>query len=490
MGTVLALIMFHMKLGGHESSRQDGSYFALRKWIYRSMIGLAAFLLVGFTGVFGHVQNIVNSLPKAPKKTAEAPAEPETPSFWEDLKDLVASAESQEEKQIESLSNKEILSDSLDRIGPEFEIPKPLRKRTAFWFDIYTKYGQYEHVIHHTRYPWIVYKVVDGRDIINSGKGPLWLRRQKVEKLAKKERAKIRKVLRRLAGKKSYKRMTKSELRLEKILRKVPGKRRSVFRFASQTVRSQLGQKDFFEAGLRRSSKYLPIMEKEFEKMNLPLELTRMPFVESSFNEKAESKVGASGIWQIMPRTGRAYSIVNKYIDERNSPLKATKTAGKVLRSYKRALKQWPLAVTSYNHGIGNIRKAIKAAKSRDLPTIIKRYHRGEFKFASSNFFSGFLAALHAEKYQEFLFENVEKEPLLDFVEIRLGQRIRVKSLMKISGLSKQELLSYNLDLKKAIQKNYRLPKGYRLHLPPDKADALIERISKRVKIKHDNISG
>ena len=43
------------------------------------------------------------------------------------------------------------------------------------------------------------------------------------------------------------------------------------------------------------------------------------------FNEKAISKVGASGVWQFMPSTAKDFIIVDKYIDERNSPLKATK---------------------------------------------------------------------------------------------------------------------------------------------------------------------
>lgn len=476
--------MFHMSIDQLPNIKSAGLNFGLRAWIYRSILGLSTLLLIGFTGIFGQVHQSVEKEPETLPPLAQAAPLKENISWWKDLKSFVASPLFTDEDRIKSLTAEDILSDSLDRIGPDFSVPKPLKKRTAFWFDIYTKYGKYEHVIHHLRYPWIIYKVVDGSSIIETGKGPLWLRRKRINQLVQKEKVHIRKALKRLANRKSHKKLSKTERRLVNVLKDLPGKRRNVYKYATKTIRSQLGQKDFFVAGLRRSSKYLPIMEKEFQQMDLPLELTRMPFVESSFNERAESKVGASGIWQIMPRTGRAYSIVNKYIDERNSPLKATLTAGKVLRNYKRALKKWPLAITSYNHGIGNIRKAIKAARSTDISTIIKRYHQGEFKFASSNFYAGFLAALHAEKYQDALFENVVKEPLLNFVEIHLGQRIRVKQLLKISGLSKKDLLYYNLDLKMALRKNYRLPKGYRLHLPPEKADAMIERISKNIKIK------
>src|SRR5262245_30994104 len=50
------------------------------------------------------------------------------------------------------------LDDPMNRIGPDFQVPEALRKRPAFWFDIYTLYGSNDNVIHHSEYPWIIYK--------------------------------------------------------------------------------------------------------------------------------------------------------------------------------------------------------------------------------------------------------------------------------------------------------------------------------------------
>lgn len=377
-------------------------------------------------------------------------------------------------------SQAEVLLDKDNRISKDFKVPKSLKKRTAFWFDIYTKYGQYDHVIHHVRYPWIIFKVVNGNSIIKNSKGRLWQKRKKIQTLVAKEKRKLRKTLKRLSKKRSFKKLTKSERKVYRLLKNVRGKRRSVFKMAASNVRSQLGQKDFFEAGLERSSKYLPLMETEFSQIGLPIELTRLPFVESSFNEAARSKVGASGIWQIMPRTGRAYGIVGKYIDERNSPFKATQMAARVLTTGKRALKTWPLAVTAYNNGIGNIRKAIRASRSKDLGRIITRYHRGHFKFASANFYTSFLAALHAERYQKSFFKPTNQLPPLGFVEIKLGKRLRIKTVLKTSGLDKKTFLLYNRDLKVAIQKNILLPRGFKVHIPVHKAELFLEKLSLR----------
>ena len=370
-----------------------------------------------------------------------------------------------------------ILKDFGNRMSAEFKVPEGLKERAEFWFDIYARYGEAFHIVHHVRYPWIVFKVVDTTEMLQNGKGPLWLRRDRGNKLAQKTVAEVRSALRKLARRSSYSNLSALEKEIYDKLLPLPGSRKNVFRLAAQSVRSQLGQKDFFQRGLINSSRYLPYMEEEFRKLGLPAELTRMPFVESSFNEDAYSKVGASGIWQIMPRTGKAYMIVEPAIDERKSPLKATVAAGRLLRSYYRAMESWPLTITSYNHGIGNIHTAIKKARSRDLAEIIARYHSGDFRFASSNFFTCFVAALYAEKYHELIFKDVPREPLQEREVITLSGRTKARFLPKITGLPKEELLKYNLDLRAVFKANGSVPKGFQLHLPPEAVSRMTREV-------------
>ncbi len=370
-----------------------------------------------------------------------------------------------------------ILSDFNGRMSADFAVPDGLTQRTEFWFDVYTRYGEAHHIVHHVRYPWIVFRVVNTTETLLNGKGPAWLRREAAQKLAHQQAQEIRRALRKLATRKDYSRLPQLERGLFDKLLAVQGSRKKVLREAAANVRTQLGQKDFFEGGLVNSSRYLPYMEEEFKKLGLPYELTRMPFVESSFNEKAHSKAGASGIWQIMPQTGKAYMIVDHIIDERNSPLKATVAAGRLLRSYYKALNSWPLTITSYNHGIGNIQKAIHRAKSKDLSEIVERYHQGDFRFASANFFTCFLAALYAERYHELIFNALPRQPLQEREVIKLGARTRVRDLTKVSGIEKSELLRYNLDLRNAFKLNSVLPRGFQLHVPPGTS----ERFSRQI---------
>ncbi len=298
-------------------------------------------------------------------------------------------------------------------------------------------------------------------------KARFWLRQDHAEKYVRNQERVIRSALVRLARRHSYNHLTGMEQELFEKLQAVPGSRHKVFREAASNVRKQLGQRDFFRNGLMNSNRYLPYMEQEFKTLGLPSELTRIPYVESSFNERAFSKAGASGIWQIMPRTGRAYMIVNPLIDERNSPIKATLMAARMLKEMQHITKSWALTITSYNHGIGNLRVAIRRARSKDLATIIARYHRGDFKFASSNYYTCFLAALHAEKYNELVFNDLAREPLQVQEVVVLKQNTTIQRLQRLTGLSRDQLLTYNLDLKSALAlRNSVLPKGYELHIP------------------------
>lgn len=377
------------------------------------------------------------------------------------------------------------LNDPDNRVDDQFSIAKGLQPRVHFWFNIYTKYGSSDHVIHHSRYPWIVFKVVSTEEI-DSGPGHRWTKYHRSRRLVKRERRAIRRALLRLSKKRSYRNLKGLERQLYNRLKWVRGKRSRVFKFAASHVRSQLGQKDFYKNGLQSSRKYFAFMNQQFSEYGLPEELTRLPFVESSFNIHAQSAVGASGIWQIMPRTGASYGKVGKYIDERNSPYKSTQMAARLLRFYYRYFKSWPLAVTAYNNGIGGMKRAIARSKSRDLHTIIKRTYAGSFKFASANFYSSFLAALHAYAYRMEIFEyNENREaPFPTVKEISLSKRFRPKTLIKLLEINKDLFLKYNLDLKKALRRNVLLPRNLKIYLPESVARKLEVHLARKNSLK------
>lgn len=364
-----------------------------------------------------------------------------------------------------NLSKENILADAGNRIADEFSIPAGLEPRVGFWFDIYSKYDSYKKVIHHVSYPWIVFKVVDVTDIIYSNKPRLrWQRNIKADKYVAQEVHRIEKAINDLAKGKTVNNKNEYHVMVERALQNLPGSLKKNAKTAVNNIRVQTGQKDFFAKGLETSPIYLPEMEEIFRKQKLPIELTRIPFVESSFNTRAVSKVGASGIWQFMTYTAKSFLMISDHIDERNSPFKASAAAAKLLKqNYIILKKSWPLAITAWNHGPTGLRKAMKAANASNLSDIIKRYQSKTFDFASSNFYCEFLAALHVERYHEHLFEELKYEKGLELHIVKLGKKISARELLRKSGLNKEIFVAYNLDLKRAIEANISLPSGFSL---------------------------
>ncbi|MBC86974.1 MAG: hypothetical protein CL677_07315 [Bdellovibrionaceae bacterium] len=372
----------------------------------------------------------------------------------------------------DNVEARKFLLDPKNRISDDFKIPEILQKRAGFWFDIYTIYGANDHVVHHVDYPWIVFDVVN-TDHIDQGKGHRWTKYHKKRKYVRTQRIKIKNALRRLSKKRSFKNLKGLEKKLYDAMASLKGNRRAVFRHASVNMRSQLGQRDFFLEALVNSNKYLPFIEGHFESKGLPIELSRLPFVESSFNEKAYSKVGAAGIWQIMPKSAKGSLIKNDTLDERSSPFKSTIYAANHLKRDFRILGDWGMAVTAYNYGIGNIRKAKRQTRAKTIIDIINRNKSAAFGFASKNFYSSFVAVIHAEAYHNEIFKNISRLPALNVASAKLKRSIRAQSLTKLLNLSVEDVYHYNLELRNALQTNARLPKGFRIYFPAHRAQAL-----------------
>lgn len=364
-----------------------------------------------------------------------------------------------------SVTREQILNDFENRISDDFNVPEGLRKRVGFWFDIYSLYDSNKRVIHHSRYPWIIFKVVDVTEIINSNTPRVrWLRNVKADKAVATELQNIKNALALISKKGAIDTSDEYQNLIATALAPLEGSDKAKAKEALNNIRVQTGQKNFFANGLESSPLYLQGMEEIFQNHNLPVELTRLPFVESSFNHQAVSKVGASGIWQFMDYTGKSFMTVNEHIDERKSPFKATEAAARLLKENHMILhRSWPLAITAWNHGPSGIRKAIKSAESKEIADIVNGYQSRTFDFASSNFYSEFLAALYTEKYKEYLFQDLKFERTLDLHTVKLARSISAKELLRRSGLSKEDFIFFNPDLNVALARNISIPSGFSL---------------------------
>jgi membrane-bound lytic murein transglycosylase D len=132
---------------------------------------------------------------------------------------------------------------------------------------------------------------------------------------------------------------------------------------------------DFIEDGMRRGSKYLPMIQNVFRAEGLPLDLAYVPLIESAFKPNALSRVKAKGVWQFMTGTATENGLrTDWYIDERSDPEKATVAAAKYLRTLSSLFNgDWHLALASYNGGPGRMQRAIKTAHLDDFWQLAER---------------------------------------------------------------------------------------------------------------------
>lgn len=232
-------------------------------------------------------------------------------------------------------------------------------------------------------------------------------------------------------------------------------------------LRSQTGHRSAFLNGLKQSGRWLPLLETEFKKQGLPLELARLPFVESSFNLNARSQVGASGIWQLMREAGSHFLKIGHGVDERNDPVRAARAAALHLKQNHESLGHWPLAVTAYNHGRQSLMRAVRQVGSHEIEDIIERYKSRTFGFSSSNFLSCLIAAVEVENEAKTHFGAFDRAAPTPTLEALLPASISLSHLARGLELPRETLTQLNPAWDpEIIQGSSRIPAGYMLRLP------------------------
>lgn len=342
-----------------------------------------------------------------------------------------------------------------------FEPSPELRPMVEFWKKIYTQYTTRQAVLHDKDNLTVIYEVVD---LDNGGKKAVRERKRKIESILNR--------LDKNGGAPSAPEEEEIAAKFAHI------QDTNKFSHAVEALRVQLGQADRFKLGLQRSGRYMNHIREVFRSYDLPEELTALPHVESSFNYKAYSSVGAAGIWQFMRGTGRLFMRVDYTVDERRDPITSTDAAARLLSISYKELGSWPLAITSYNHGINGMRRA-RGLYGDDMAAIIRNYKSKSFGFASRNFYTEFLAALEVSRNYHKYFTNVEPEPEYRFKEIVLPKNASATSLAATIKVPLDSLKEHNLSLRPVVWSGKRpIPAGYRLKIPEDISESRLAMVS------------
>ena len=237
-----------------------------------------------------------------------------------------------------------------------------------------------------------------------------------------------------------------------------------------------------FENMLGLCSYYMPIFQETFDRYNLPEELKAMAIIESALNPRAESRVGAKGMWQFMYGTAKQYGLhIDSFVDERMDPVKSADAAARYLRDAYDIFGDWNLAIASYNCGAGNVNRAIRrSGGSRafwDIWPFLPRETRG--------YGPAFVGALYAMKYyKEHGMRPAAVELPVHVDTFKINKMLHLRQVSEMTGAPLEQLKNLNPQYRhEIIPGNER---EYILRLPYNYTNAFLEVEDSLYKHKTD----
>jgi membrane-bound lytic murein transglycosylase D len=172
-------------------------------------------------------------------------------------------------------------------------------------------------------------------------------------------------------------------------------------------------------------------------------------------------------MWQFTRSAGRLFMKINRAVDQRMDPVAAARGAARYLRQAYDMLGSWPLAITSYNHGIRGMMRA-RDQYGSDFSRIVQEYDSRTFGFASRNFYAEFLAARDVARNREQYFpEGLNLQLPLALDSVVLDKPLRSHRIARYYGVAQRKLVALNPSWRRrAARSTIAIPAGTEVWLP------------------------
>jgi len=202
-----------------------------------------------------------------------------------------------------------------------------------------------------------------------------------------------------------------------------------------------------------RAETYFPMIEHILEDEEVPTELKYLALVESGLNPRARSWAGAVGMWQFIASTGQENGLrIDRWIDERRDPEKATRAAARHLRDLYEEFGDWHLAMAAYNCGVACVKRALRRSSGS---TFWEAY--GTLPRETRGYIPMFVATA-----QIFVSRDVQEDGEYAYGEVTVEGPLRLETVAREGGISLSKLEKLNLELRKGRVP----PESYRLKVP------------------------
>ena len=194
----------------------------------------------------------------------------------------------------------------------------------------------------------------------------------------------------------------------------------------------------------RKCGRYETAVRGALAQAGLPTDLVWLSLIESGHNPSIVSPAGAVGLWQFMPETARTYGLtVDRWVDERQDPERATEAAVRFLADLYRRFGSWDLAMAAYNMGHGGLTRAIKKFNTNDYWELAR--HEAGIPWETTLYVPKILAtAVVMNNKRAFGLDGIKPDPAETFDVIQVGPGLALADLARAAGVEPSVLEQAN----------------------------------------------
>jgi membrane-bound lytic murein transglycosylase D len=202
-----------------------------------------------------------------------------------------------------------------------------------------------------------------------------------------------------------------------------------------------------FQGFLDRGGQYAPMILERLAERGMPQDLLYLAMIESGFQPNATSHAAAVGVWQFISATGQRYGLdIDRAVDERRDPVRATEAALDYLEDLHDRFGSWYLAAAAYNSGEGRVGRSMRAEFGRERAKSEQEYYEiwDRLPRETRDYVPLMIAAARITKDPEaFGFRPLTPAPL-QWEEITVSPATQLSEIAATYGTTVSELKSLN----------------------------------------------